>query len=211
MTMRSVFDGIKRFQREVFPAHQARFKNLATRQCPRMLLITCADSRIDPNLLTQSLPGDLFHVRNAGNIVPPHPKRGGEAATIEYAVRVLGIRNVLVCGHTDCGAMKALLQTGALEELPAIQEWIETAAPALTALERHGLAADDQKALRVVTEENVLVQMEHLRTHPAISGKGDMPEVRLYGALYEIDSGNFLIHDPDRHSFVPINEFDSSD
>ncbi|MBW2415604.1 MAG: carbonic anhydrase [Deltaproteobacteria bacterium] len=200
--MQWILKGIEKFQKEVFPRHRARFEALATRQSPKLLLITCADSRIDPNLVTQTHPGDLFLVRNAGNLVPPDAAAGSEAATIEYGIRVLGIRDVVVCGHTDCGAMKSLLQRGTLEELPAVRRWLETAAPALRVLERRGLAPDDPDALRAVTEENVLVQLDHLRAHPAVAAAN----VRLYGCMYEISTGTFLAHDPARGAFVPLPE-----
>jgi carbonic anhydrase len=198
-----ILKGIERFQKEVFPRHRARFEALATRQSPKLLLVTCADSRIDPNLVTQTRPGDLFLVRNAGNIVPPS-SGGSETATIEYGIRVLRIRDVVVCGHTDCGAMKGLLQRDSLEELPAVRHWLESAAPALRVLEQRGLAPDHPEALRAVTEENVLVQLEHLRTHPAV----EEADVRLYGCIYEIDTGTFLAHDAARGAFVPLAEAD---
>ena len=202
--MQWILKGIEKFQKEVFPRHRARFEALATHQAPKLLLITCADSRIDPNLVTQTRPGDLFFVRNAGNIVPPGAASGSEAATIEYGIRVLGIRDVVVCGHTDCGAMKGLLQQGALEELPAVRRWLEPAAPALRVLERRSLAPDDPEALRAVTEENVLVQLDHLRTHPAVAET----DVRLYGCIYEIHTGTFLVHDRARGAFVPLTDAD---
>ena len=124
--MRAILEGIERFQKDVFPKHRERFQRLATSQHPEVLFITCSDSRIDPNLVTQANPGDLFHVRNAGNIIPPMGM-SGEAATIEYAVQVLGVRHIAVCGHTDCGAMKALLSLSAHSDLPAIQEWLRAA------------------------------------------------------------------------------------
>jgi len=197
-----ILKGIEKFRKEIFPRQRARFEALAARQNPRLLLVTCADSRIDPNLVTQTRPGDLFLVRNAGNIVPPGAVGGSEVATIEYGIRVLGIRDIVVCGHTDCGAMKGLLQQGSLEELPAARRWLELAAPALRVLGRRSLAPDDPDALRAVTEENVLVQLDHLRTHPAV----EEANVRLYGWIYEIDTGIFVAHEPARRAFVPLTE-----
>jgi carbonic anhydrase len=202
--MRWILKGIEKFQKEVFPRHRGRFEALASGQEPKLLVVTCADSRIDPNLVTQTRPGDLFLVRNAGNIVPPAAAGGSEVATIEYGIRVLGIRDIVVCGHTDCGAMKGLLQRDSLEDLPAVRRWLEPAVPALRVLERRSLDPTDPAALRAVTEENVLVQLDHLRAHPAV----EEADVRLYGCLYEIDTGTFLGHDPARGAFVPLAELD---
>src|SRR5262245_40352885 len=123
--MDKILSGAQRFRREVFPRNQQFFEQLAGKQQkPVALFITCADSRVNPNLITQTEPGDLFLIRNAGNIVPPYsPSGGGEIATIEYSVEVLGIRNIIVCGHSQCGAMKALLSGNGLEHLPAVKAW----------------------------------------------------------------------------------------
>jgi carbonic anhydrase len=108
--MKALVDGVKKFQQTAFPAHQDLFSELASGQSPEWLFVTCADSRIDPCLITQTKPGELFLCRNAGNIVPPFGEAmGGVSATIEYAVMALGVRHIIVCGHSDCGAMKGVL------------------------------------------------------------------------------------------------------
>src|SRR5437763_2332951 len=119
--MQKLIQGIHRFQQESFRPLQSLFEQLSKGQSPETLFITCSDSRIDPNLLTRSEPGDLFIVRNAGNIVPPHgAAAGGEAASVEFAVAAFGVKDVVVCGHSDCGAMKALLRPEAVAGLPAV-------------------------------------------------------------------------------------------
>ena len=208
--MRTIFEGIERFQKDVFPKHQERFERLATSQHPEVLFITCSDSRIDPNLVTQANPGDLFHVRNVGNIVPSEGV-SGEAAAIEYAVRVLGVRHVAVCGHTDCGGMKALLNPASLSDLPAVREWLRAAEPALRAVQRVGPDAANDVKLRAVIEENVLVQLDHLRQHPAVASALAKGRLNLYGCVYEIKTGLFFIHDARKGAFVPSDqESDSS-
>src|SRR4051812_32800007 len=121
--MQKLVDGIHHFQQNIFSSHERLFKRLVKGQNPLALFITCSDSRIDPMLLTQADPGELFIMRNAGNIVPPYGAvRGGEAATIEYAVSVLAVKEIIVCGHSHCGAMNALLQPDLLTKLPACRE-----------------------------------------------------------------------------------------
>ena len=120
--------GVSRFQKDVYPKHQDLFEKLALGQRPDALFITCADSRIDPCLLTQTKPGELFICRVIGNIVPPYPDAlGGVSATIEYAVGVLRVPEVIVCGHTDCGVMKGALNPEALEAYPNVAAWLRYA------------------------------------------------------------------------------------
>lgn len=126
--MEKLIRGIHEFQSTHFSPQRELFQRLAGGQRPDALFITCSDSRIDPSLLTQTKPGELFILRNAGNIVPPYgAANGGEGATIEYAIRALGIRDIIVCGHTHCGAMQGLLQPEALEDLPAVRSWLSHA------------------------------------------------------------------------------------
>ena len=136
--MRELVAGIHRFQRGVFGRQKDLFARLSARQDPDALFITCSDSRIVPTLLTQTAPGDLFILRNAGNIVPPYgPLHGGEAATIEYAIEALGVKDIIVCGHTHCGAMKALLDPAELDLLPATRGWLAYAEATRRVMETH--------------------------------------------------------------------------
>ena len=204
--MKFFTDGVELFQHQVFPEYRELFRALAAQQSPELLLITCSDSRIDPSLLTQSKPGELFLIRNAGNIVPPYPSGGGEGATIEYALRALGVRNIVVCGHTDCGAMRGLLYPENIEALPALQHWLKTAEAARAALDELGRDAGEAVRLRKLIEANVLLQMENLRTHPAVDealGRGDL---QILGALYEIETGAFDLYSPQHGRFAPLHE-----
>src|SRR5881227_2975221 len=126
--MEKILDGVRRFRETVFREQQPLFERLARRQAPQALFITCSDSRINPNLITQTDPGELFILRNAGNIVPPYgASRGGEEGSIEYAVSVLGVEDIIVCGHSHCGAMSALLDPAKAASFPAIRNWLDNA------------------------------------------------------------------------------------
>src|SRR6188508_482553 len=126
--MQNLVDGIHRFRSLVFEQHKELFERLSDGQAPSTLFITCSDSRVVPDLFTQTGPGELFTLRNAGNIVPPYgASNGGESPTIEYAVSVLGIEHVIVCGHSGCGAMKALLKPESVSHMPAIANWLNQA------------------------------------------------------------------------------------
>jgi carbonic anhydrase len=199
MPINRILRGVSRFQREVFPEHRELFERLALGQRPRALFVTCADSRIDPCLLTQTKPGDLFICRVIGNVVPPYPDSvGGVSATIEYAVGVLGVEDVIVCGHTDCGVMKGVLNPEAVSELPAVASWLAYAQPARERAPGHDLLA--------LAEQNVVQQLENLKTHPAVARRLEKLELGLHGWVYHIAEGAVTRFEPETGSFVPARD-----
>ncbi|PCI80573.1 MAG: carbonic anhydrase [SAR86 cluster bacterium] len=204
--MEKVISGFLRFKSSEYVQRKQLFADLANGQNPEVLFITCADSRIDPNMVTQTEPGDLFIIRNAGNIVPPHSKQaGGVTASIEFAVAALGVRHIVICGHTDCGAMKGALNPAGLDGLPHVQEWLDHSRAAVDVVKaKHGQATIDE--LSDVTEENVLLQMQHLRTHPAVLSPLSTGDVDLHGWVYDIEHGTVNAYCEDKKSFVPVEE-----
>jgi len=205
--MKKIMDGLNRFQSEIFPLYRELFERLSTRQSPEVLFITCADSRIAIHLITQSEPGDIFICRNAGNIAPPHGvPGGGVAATIEYAVMVLKVHDIILCGHTDCGAVKALLHPEKLVGLPGVTSWLQHAERArAVAMEKYPDLGGDELVNRMV-EENVVTQLNHLRTHPCVAAREEKGELNLHGWVYEIETSRVRAYDPARRSFVDITE-----
>jgi carbonic anhydrase len=203
--MQKLIQGLHKFQSEVFSAQKSFFERLADGQKPETLFITCSDSRISPNLLTQTGPGELFIVRNAGNIVPPYGSNsavGGEAATIEYAVQVLGVKEVIVCGHSHCGAMAALLTDGeATRELPAVHQWLGHAETTRRIMRESYRHLEGKALLTATIEENVLVQLESLRTHPSVRAKLAAGQLRLHGWVYKIETGEVFSYDPQSGQF----------
>ena len=206
--MQKLVDGIHKFQQESFGQDQKLFEDLAGGQNPLALFITCSDSRIDPNLLTQTKPGELFIQRTAGNIVPPYGSVfSGEAATIEYAVSALKIRDIVICGHSHCGAMGGLLAPEALEQMPAVKAYLEHAeATRRIVNENYQHLTDPAKRLTLTVEENVLVQLENLRTHPSVAaalGRGDL---KLHGWVYKFETGEVFGFNPEKNAFLPIDD-----
>ncbi|GGF70275.1 carbonic anhydrase [Alteromonas lipolytica] len=206
--MDHVISGVAKFQKEVFPEKKAAFKKLANGQNPEVLFITCSDSRIDPNLVTQTEPGDLFICRNAGNVVPPHSNQtGGMTASIEFAVAALGVTHIVVCGHSDCGAMKGALAPEGLTALPHVKEWLGHCRVATEVVKEKcgcdSLNKDDH--LQLVTEENVVQQLQHLRTHPAVAAKIATGQVQLHGWFYNIETAEVLSYDEKTGEFVPMD------
>ena len=199
--------GVRRFRAEVFPAREEMFREAATSpQRPHTLFITCADSRIDPNEITGASTGEVFVTRNIGNMVPAYGEMlGGVSAVIEFAVCALGVRHIAVCGHSDCGAMKALLDPAAVAGMPTVNSWLKNAHAALsvarTLSEKRGEA---EVLLTTLTEQNVLLQIQHLRTHPSVAGAMAQGELTLSGWIYEIGSGTVRIASGPENSFTPV-------
>ena len=206
--MQKLVEGIHEFQCNVFSRQQKLFETLAEGQKPLALFITCSDSRIDPNLLTQTKPGELFIMRNAGNIVPAYGAvQGGEAATIEYAVRVLKVRDIIVCGHSHCGAMNGLLNLSQLDDLPAVRSWLSHAEAARRiVIENYSHIQDPQARLTVTVEENVLVQVENLRTYPAVAAALSRRELTLHGWVYKFETGQVFAYSPEEAQYVSIEK-----
>jgi len=202
--MKHVISGVAKFQRDVFPKKEAKFKKLASGQNPEVLFITCSDSRIDPNLVTQTEPGDLFICRNAGNVIPPHSNQtGGMTASVEFAVAALGVSHIIICGHTDCGAMKGALHPENLDGLPHVKEWLGHCRCATEVVkEKHGTL--DDSMLEELTKENVLQQLQHIRTHPAVAAKLATDQVQLHGWVYDIGRGEVLCYNESSKSFEPM-------
>jgi len=191
--------GISRFQKHVYPKHRDLFEKLALGQRPDALFITCADSRIDPCLLTQTKPGELFICRVIGNIVPPYPDAvGGVSATIEYAVGVLEVSAVIVCGHTDCGVMKGALNPEALADYPNVATWLRYAQV------EHRETEPSAEFLLELTEHNVVAQLHNLRSHPAIAARLEEGDLALHGWVYHIGSGTVTAYDEESRKFLSV-------
>jgi len=203
--LHSIVDGFKRFRNEVFPAQEELFKSLATAQNPRAMFITCADSRIVPELITQSSPGDLFVCRNVGNVVPAYGQMmGGVSTAIEYAVLALHVQHIIICGHSDCGAMKAVLDPVALASMPTVQAWLRHSEVALRVVEEN-CGCGHHDVLEILTEENVVAQLDHLRTHPSVAARLASGQLFIHGWVYDIESSKIIAYDAEQGRFLPLD------
>ena len=203
--MQKLVDGIHHFQSNIFRPQQEFFENLAAGQSPETLFITCSDSRINPNLITNTQPGELFILRNAGNIVPPHGAGvGGEAATIEFAVVGLGVKDIIICGHSHCGAMKGLLHPQQLANLTATAAWLKHADATQQIVAENYRHLEGHALLTATVEENVLVQLENLRTHPSVAARLVSGRLKLHGWVYKIETGQVFAFDAQERQFLPI-------
>ncbi len=173
-------------------------------QKPHALVITCADSRIDPELITQSGPGEIFVCRNIGNIVPAYGEvLGGVSAIIEYAVAALGVSHVVICGHTECGAMNALVHPETISHLRTVQTWLRNSEAALRAVRGRKAISGDGVPLEDLVEENVLLQLHHLRTHPSVAEQLAGGALALSGWVYDIGRGMVRIYSEEQRKFIP--------
>lgn len=205
--MQKLVHGIHHFQSSIFSTQRELFERLANGQNPMALFITCSDSRINPNLITQTDPGDLFILRNAGNIIPPHGVTvGGEAATIEFATVGLQIKDIIVCGHSRCGAMQRLLEPTPVNDMPAMNAWLQYAESTRRIMKEKYPHLHGEQLLTATVEENVLVQLENLRTLPCVAAKLAAGELKLHGWVYKFETGRVFAYDPGRGQYMPIAE-----
>lgn len=206
--MIKLLHGLHQFKTEIHEPQEEFFMLLAQKQAPDAIFITCSDSRVVPSLLTQTDPGQLYIVRNAGNIVPPvNEHQGGEEASIEFAVTHLGVRHIIVCGHSQCGAMKGLLNPDTLSEMPAVERWLSHADKTKKILQENYGPLQPEDLLNVAVQENVLVQLENLRSLPCVARKIWKREIELHGWVYEIESGDVYVYDPVHEEFLAISKF----
>ncbi|MGK6355204.1 carbonic anhydrase [Sphingomonas sp. DT-207] len=196
------------FAKQVFPNQSDLYSKLATHgQSPKALIISCADSRVVPEHIMQAEPGDLFVCRNAGNIVPPYANQnGGVTSTVEYAVMVLGIHDIIVCGHSDCGAMKAVANPAGLEKMPNVAAWLRHSCAAEQVVSESYPEMESADRVRAISLENVVAQLNHLRTHPAVAAGIARGEIALHGWFFDIGAGEVLALDGETGRFFPINE-----
>jgi carbonic anhydrase len=206
--MRRLLHGIRTFQDSVFPNHRSQFEQLANGQSPSTLFITCSDSRIVPHLLTQTEPGELFVLRNAGNLVPPYTaEHTGEAATVEYALQLLKVQDIVVCGHSHCGAITGVLRPELVAGLPAVEKWLAYAERVRDEiLEQRAPADQADDALTTAIKSNVLVQLGHLRTYPAVAEAEAQGALTLHGCFYRFETGEVTVFDGAAGRFVPIGQ-----
>jgi carbonic anhydrase len=199
-------DGVRRFQNDVYPARAEMYAQAASEpQRPHTLFITCADSRIDPNEITGTGTGEVFVTRNIGNMVPAYGEMlGGVSAVIEFAVAGLKVKHVVVCGHSDCGAMKALLAPESTAGLPSVANWLKNAHAALTVAKTVQEREPKKDKLATLTEENVLLQLQHLKTHPSVAGAIAQGELTVSGWIYEIGTGHVRVVEDGSREFRPI-------
>ena len=205
--MKNLLAGYLKFRKDVFPQWKDHFHLLAEIQSPDVLFITCADSRIVPSLILQTEPGDLFICRNAGNVVPPFGQTaGGVSATVEYAIEVLKVRHVIVCGHSDCGAVKAVLDKKDMSRLPITHKWLKYVEAAWEYRNPSDPMADDVSQHTALIHANVIAQLHNLKTHPEVVSGLTKGTLQVHGWYYDILTGAIESYNQQSGRFVPLEE-----
>ncbi len=207
--MERLYKGIHKFQSSHFKRKEEFFQRLSTHQKPEVLFITCADSRVDPNLVTQSQPGDLFIIRNVGNIVPPHNAirdKNSVAAALEFAVLELKVADIIVCGHSNCGAMQMLRRSeAAFFDMPHLKQWVQIAEPVKRIVDRFYPGASDEMKARITEKENVLMQIRNIETYPFVEKALEEGTLKLHGWYYDIGTGKIFSYNPENDEFEAIS------
>ena len=193
--------GVNEFRRNAYPHREELFSKLSQGQQPLPFFITFSDSLISPYLLTNTEPGELFVLRNAGNMVPKYEEGIGEAATVEYAVKALKVKDIIVCGHSQCGAMGAVLNPQSCDGLPAVSQWLRNSQELVERVKQQHGDVSDAQMLDLVIQENVLLQLEALQQHPSVREALDADQISLHGWVYSIGTGDVVVYDADQRSF----------
>jgi carbonic anhydrase len=203
--MQKLVQGIHAFRHNYFASHRTLFERLASAgQNPETLFITCSDSRVVPNLITNAAPGELFIVRNIGNVVPKPSQPGGTAAALEYAVEVLKVRTIIVCGHTQCGAMQALMNPELVDNLPLVRRWLGHTSHVREVVKERYKDLTGEALVTAAVEENVLGQLENLRGFKFIADRMDKGELAIAGWVYKLTTGEVFNYDPGVEQFVAL-------
>ena len=207
--MDHLLSGIHQFHAQVFQREREFYVQLAAGQSPSTLFIGCSDSRVDPTIITQQGLGELFVLRNAGNIVPCYgASNGGEPATIEYAVTALGVKDIVICGHSRCGALQAMLSPEKMEKLPLVRGWLNHAEATRRIVEENYSHVTGDALLEIAIREHVLVQIENLQTHPAVAVKLQRGELTLHAWVYQLETGEIFAYSTEDGGFKPLTGLD---
>jgi carbonic anhydrase len=157
-------------------------------------------------MITQTDPGELFICRNAGNIVPPHSTyTGGMTASIEFAVAALKVPHIVICGHTECGAMKGAMNPEGLDALPHVKEWLSYSRAAVAIVDELGADMNDEERMKLLLEQNVILQLQHLKTHPSVAARLARGDLQLHGWVYDIKTGGVTAYDEASNRFLPVD------
>jgi carbonic anhydrase len=209
--MKKLVNGIVDFRQHGLPEYREKFAHLALGQSPDTLFIACSDSRVVPNVFASTDPGDLFVVRNVGNLVPPCQHNGicldkSEAAAIEFAINTLKVSDIVICGHSDCGAMSTILNGRTAIHSDNLRDWLSYGDEALQQLKKEPQFAKQYSETNRLSQRNVLIQMEHLKTYPVIQEKLKAGKLKIHGWWFELGHADVFAYEESVHSFVLIDE-----
>jgi carbonic anhydrase len=210
--MKKLIQGIVEFRRNVQQDYREAFGRLATGQSPDTLFIACSDSRVVPNTFASTNPGDLFVLRNVGNLIPPCGQHGvstsdeAEAAAIEFSVLRLNVSDIIVCGHSECGAMRAIMKDRDKIPMPNLRNWLRHGDPALERLQAGNVLDPKLAPHNQLSQLNVLLQMEHVKSYPAVKKRVEAGTLGIHGWWFDIANADVYSYEPCLNRFVLIDE-----
>lgn len=198
--------GVRKFKGKLFEEMRHIFERLSTGQDPDTYFVACYDSRLVLPLITQSEPGEFVSTRNVGNIIPRYTSgiNSSEASAIEHAVKSLGVKHIIVCGHSDCGAMKGLLDPNTKARLPIVSSWLAHSQSILDEVNKIAPQLNDKDRLELLTKKNIIAQLDNLKTHPSVAEKLAEKKINLCGWYYDVASGEVSVYDPLSDIFDPF-------
>jgi carbonic anhydrase len=206
LVMKKLIQGILDFRQKVLPGYRKTFAKLALGQKPDALFVACSDSRVVPNLFASSDPGDLFVIRNVGNLIPPVGGSGSVGAAVEFAVNVLQVKDIIVCGHSECGAMEALLKTAPDPSLPRLKTWLDHGRVAVEKLQGGSTLDKTLKPHDQLSQLNVLEQMKHLESFPEIKERLKQGKLHIHGWWFDIRRADVYAFEAKAKRFLLIDE-----
>jgi carbonic anhydrase len=212
--MEKLIKGIVNFRKTKQAEYCSMFSGLALNQSPDALLIGCSDSRVVPNIFASTDPGDLFTLRNIGNLVPPYSDKENlmtetsVAATLEFSLHYLNVSHIIICGHSECGAMRALIESNLGPDLLLCKKWLENATPSYERFKKISTQSN-LSPCNVLSRINVLQQLEHLKTYPEVSQRLQTGKLKIHGWWFDLVTANIFHHDLEREDFILIDELET--
>lgn len=210
--MKKLINGITDFRKNVLPGYRETFAHLALGQSPDALFIACSDSRVVPNLFASTNPGDLFVVRNVGNMIPPCSRNGfsvgdeSEAAAIEFAVLSLKVTSIIICGHSECGAMQNLVNDRHKIKFPNLRSWLQYGEDALQKLHNGYVVNSGLLPHNRLSQINVLEQIRHLMTYPIVQERVKDNKLHVYGWWFDIATADVYSYNEEKQQFVILDD-----
>lgn len=210
--MKELIPSIIKFRKTKINSYRQQFSKLAKRQTPHTFLLTCCDSRIVPTIFTSSQPGELFIMRNIGNIVPPHKNEpldnSSFSAALEFSIKTLKVSNIIVCGHSECGAMEAMFKNKAnVDKMVEVSNWINLADKAIKNLQlKAPWVLQPANSPNQLSKINVIAQLENLITYPLVVEKIQQQQLAIYGWWFELDTANLYYYDSKYQCFKLFDE-----
>lgn len=207
--MKKLIHGIVDFRKNLTPEYRALFASLALGQKPDALFIACSDSRVVPNLFASTNPGDVFVLRNIGNLIPPSPSQeqdGSAQAAVEFSVFALNISHIVICGHSECGAIEAMVNGVDEKCCPHLASWLKYGKESVKRVDEGAVLDSRLSRFNQISQMNVLQQIEHIKSYPFVRERIEQKKLHMHGWWFDIAHADVYCYEEDVNQFVLIDE-----